>query len=128
MNNKTAKILKWAPTVLASLIIASTASMKLAAIPPLVEIYSKIGLLSWMQGLGIFELLFLTLFLLPRTLKLGFLLLTAYFGGAMAVEISHGTMFIIPGAILTLIWIAAYLRDTTIFISIQNQKRLVRSV
>ena len=102
--------------------------MKLAAAPSLVGIYSKIGLLSWLQALGAIELIFLTLFLLPRTMKLGFLLLTGYFGGAMAVELSHGSVFIAPGIILSVTWIAAYLRDASIFKSAGKQKTLVTSL
>lgn len=127
MKNKATKILKWAPSVLITLVITSGACMKLAAAPPLVEIYSKLGLLSWLPWLGVIELVFLILFLVSRTMKLGFLLLTAYFGGAMAIEISHGTVFIVPGVILTIIWIAAYLRDASVFRSVQKQKRLVTS-
>jgi hypothetical protein len=126
MKIKTTKIIKWAPSVLIALVITSGACLKLAAFPPLVSIYSKIGMLPWLQTLGVIELLFLALFLVPRTMKLGFLLLTGYFGGAMAVEISHGTIFIIPGIILTITWIAAYLRDASIFRPVQ--KRMVTSL
>jgi len=62
------------------------------------------------------------LFLYPRTIRIGFLLLTAYFGGAIAVEITHGT-FIVPAIILTLIWIAAYLRKPDIFKGIKSNKK-----
>jgi hypothetical protein len=128
MKNNTRKIIKWIPTALIALVITSGACMKLAAAPSLVDIYSKIGLLSWLQALGAIELIFLTLFLLPRTMKLGFLLLTGYFGGAMAVELSHGSVFIAPGIILSVTWIAAYLRDASIFKSAGKQKTLVTSL
>jgi len=128
MKNNTRKIIRWIPTALIALVITSGACMKLAAAPSLVDIYSKIGLLSWLQALGVIELIFLTLFLLPRTMKLGFLLLTGYFGGAMAVELSHGSVFIAPGIILSVAWIAAYLRDASIFKSAGKQKTLVTSL
>jgi hypothetical protein len=35
----------------------------------------------------------------------------------MAVEMSHGTFFIAPATILTLIWITAYLHDERLFVS-----------
>jgi len=47
-------------------------------------------------------------------MRLGFLLLTAWFGGAIAVELSHGNAFIFPAVILTILWIAAFLRDRSI--------------
>jgi hypothetical protein len=115
MKNKTKQILKWTPSVFAGIIITLGAFMKLAEAAPLVEIYSKIGLLPYLRILGISELLFVALFLWPRTMNMGFFLLTGYFGGAMAVEWSHGNFFVVPGTILSIIWIAAYLRDASLF-------------
>jgi len=94
-----------------------SACSKLAFVPQLVNIFSKIGLLSYIKILGTTELLFLSTFLWEKTRKLGLLLLTGYFGGAMAVEMSHGTFFIAPATILTLIWITAYLLDESMFVS-----------
>ena len=104
-------------TALVTLIIIMSASSKLAFVPQLVDIFSKIGLLSYLKILGVTELLFLTIFLWKKTRKLGLLLLTGYFGGAMAVEMSHGTFFIAPATILTLIWITAYLYDEKMFVT-----------
>lgn len=115
MKSKTNKMLKWAPSILASLIIVSGAFMKLTAQPQLVEVLSKAGLLPYMKLLGLAELLFVSLFLWPRSLRIGFLLLTGYFGGAMAVELSQHIFFIMPAVILALIWLAAGLRDNSLF-------------
>lgn len=117
MKNKTKIALTRTLTGLVTLIIIMSASSKLALVPQLVEIFSKIGLLSYLQILGMTELVFLALFLWNKTRKLGLLLLTGYFGGAMAVEMSHGTFFIAPATILALTWITAYLHDETIFVS-----------
>src|SRR4026207_2097559 len=100
MKNKTKIIVTRALTGLIILIIVMSASSKLAFVPQLVTIFSKIGLLSYIKILGIAELLFLSTFLWKKTRKLGLLLLTGYFGGAMAVEMSHGTFFIAPATIL----------------------------
>ena len=121
MKNKSKIILTWTLSVLIALIIGTGATMKLAGLPQLEDTFSKIGLLQYMGILGVAELSFVALFLLRRSMKIGFLLLTGYFGGAMAVEMSHGTIFIIPGAILTLIWVTAYLRDASIFKSVEQQ-------
>jgi hypothetical protein len=102
--------------------------MKLVAMPQLVELYAKIGLLPYLQILGITELVLITLFLWPRSMKIGFLLPTGYFGGAMAVEMSNGTPFIFPGTILTLVWIAAYLRDASLFSNTKNQKLTLQQI
>jgi len=118
MKSKTKNILKWLPTVAAALVIIMGACLKLSGFAPLVELYSRIGLLPVIKILGLAELLFLGLFLYSRTMKMGFLLLTAYYGGAMAVELSHGTVFIFPATILTITWIGAYLRDRSLFKSV----------
>ena len=117
MKNKAKTVAKRTFTGLVILIIVMSAASKIAFVPELVDIFSKIGLLSYIRILGITELLFLSIFLWSNTRKLGMLLLTGYFGGAMAVEMSHGTFFIAPATILTLIWITAYLYDEKIFLS-----------
>ena len=105
----------WVFAALLSLGIAIGAVLKLTEFPPLVAIYSKIGVAQYLKVLGSAELIFLMLFLFPRTMRIGFFLLTAYFGGAMAVELSHGGYFLMPGIILAFIWIVAYLRDASLF-------------
>ena len=117
MKNKTKIVLTRIVTGLVTLIIVLSATSKLASVPQLVDIFSKIGLLSYIKILGTAELLFLSIFLWRKTRKLGLLLLTGYFGGAMAVEMSHGTFFIAPATILTLIWITAYLFDEKMFVT-----------
>jgi hypothetical protein len=124
MKQNSKSIIKWAPTVIVSIIIIFSALMKLIAVPPLVEIYARIGLLDSMKILGATELILVTLFILNRTMRLGFLLLTAWFGGAMAVELSHGNVFIFPAVILTILWIAAFLRDPSILKPLAQRQAL----
>ena len=115
MKSKTNKIFKWAPSILLTLIIGAGSFMKLTTQPQLVEVFSKTGLLPYMKLLGIAEIVFVTLFLWSRTLRVGFFLLTAYFGGAMAIELSQHIFFIMPAVILALVWLAALLRDNSLF-------------
>ena len=112
--------LKWIPSILVAMVISLGAAMKLAAAPQLIEIYSKIGLLPYMKLLGASELLLTGLFLYPRSMKIGLLLITGYFGGAMAVELSHGSVFIFPATILSVVWIGAYLRNPDLFLTKQE--------
>ena len=122
MKQKIKSVLKWAPSGLAAVIITISAIMKLASVPQLVEMYSRIGMLDYLKLLGVAELVFITLFTVNRTMRIGFLLLTAYYGGAMAAELSHGNFFIFPAIILTAVWIAAFLRDPSIFTSFNKQR------
>jgi hypothetical protein len=127
MTSKTKNNLSRIPSILLSLVITAGAIMKLANAPQLVEIYSRIGLLPYLEILGITELVFLGLFLVPRTMKIGLLLLTGYYGGAMAAEMSHGTVFFMPAIILTIVWIAAYLKDASMFKIVQRQEKRLTS-
>ena len=113
--NKRKKILSLTPSVLMTVIIGGGAIMKLAAAPFLVTLYAQIGLLPYLPWLGVAELLFVALFLYSRSMNIGLLLLTGHFGGAMAVELSHGTVPFAPGIILSGVWVAAYLRSSTLF-------------
>jgi hypothetical protein len=115
MKSKTNKILKWAPSILVALIIGAGSVMKLIAQPSLIEVFSKTGLLSYMKLLGVAELVFVSLFLWSRAMRIGFFLLTAYFGGAMAIELSQHIFFIMPAVILAFIWLAAWVRDNSLF-------------
>ena len=115
MKSKTNKILRWTPSIVVTLVIVAGAFMKLTAQPQLVEVFSKAGLLPYMKLLGVTELVFVSLFLWSRTLRIGFFLMTGYFGGAMAIELSQHILFIMPAVILTLVWLAAWLRDNSLF-------------
>ena len=102
--------------------------MKLAAARNWLTSIQKSGLLRYLQILGMTELLFVVLFLWPRSMQIGFLLLTGYFGGAMAVEMANGNFFLIPGIILAIVWIAAYLRDASLFSRVQKQNRALHHI
>jgi len=114
MNDKTKNILRWLPSFVIATQLTVSAVLKFTSFPFLVQSFTEIGLVQYLKIFGSMEILLEALFLYPRTMRIGFLLLTAYFGGAMAVEITHGT-FVAPVVILTLIWIAAYLRKPEIF-------------
>jgi hypothetical protein len=114
MNNKTKNILRWLPSIVIALQLTISAILKFTGFPFIVQSLKEMGLAEYVKIFGGAELLFAILFLYPRTMKIGFLLLTSYFGGAIAVEISHGA-FVAPVIILTVIWIAAYTRKPEIF-------------
>lgn len=122
---ETNKIFKWAPSILVTLIIGAGSFMKLTAQPHLVEVFSKTGLLPYMKLLGVAELAFVSIFLWSRTLRFGVFLLTGYFSGAMAIELSQHIFFIMPVVILALVWFAAWLRDTSLFgVALKTQKTI----
>src|SRR5690606_2661415 len=91
MNTKSIKIAAIALSVLLGLLFLSSASMKLAGGETATEAAASVGLsASTYFGIGILELAFLALFLIPRTGVIGTLLMAAYMGGAIVTHLEHG--------------------------------------
>jgi hypothetical protein len=118
---KTKKIITIIVTVIASAMVVLSGVMKLMMSEQVVTTLSKVGVANYIIPLGLMEILFTVLFLIPRTMKIGFLLLSCYFAGALATELSHGTPLnaITP---LTLVWLAAFLRDKHFFLPKAQEK------
>jgi hypothetical protein len=101
------------------IIISST----LSAVIALVFMYSAYGKLSGNESmklavggasnavlLGVSELIFLVLFLIPRTSIIGSLFLMCYMGGAMAVHFVKNENIIFQTIIQSLVWIVSFIR------------------
>jgi hypothetical protein len=56
------------------------------------------------------EIMAAVLFLIPRTGILGFSLLTAYLGGAIATHLTHGISVVAPCVFMALLWIVGMIR------------------
>ena len=123
MSNKTKNILNWVPSIFIALFITMSASFKITALPLLVAHFTELHLVQYLKLFGIAELLFIVLFLNRKTMRIGCLLLTAYFGGAIAVELTNGGNMVAPVMILTIIWVAASLRKPGIFKDMSPQKQ-----
>lgn len=69
---------------------------------------------GWYLIIAIGEITAAVLFVLPKTLVLGTLLLSAYFGGAIMFHMSHPVQefsnFTVPAIILIAIWLTAWMR------------------
>lgn len=76
------------------------------------------GMGDWITILGIGELLSVILFVIPKTMRLGTLLLSAYFGGAILFHMTHPDplkqAFIGPAGIMVFIWIISWVRGNEI--------------
>lgn len=102
-------------TALAVLMAVFSGAMKLLGGPQITEVLEKVGVADSRIYLGLMEITFAALFAFPKTMKIGFILLSSYFAGALATELSHG----LPLNALTplvLVWVAAFLRDKSIFL------------
>src|SRR5579863_4031619 len=101
----------WIP----ALLIGLSGALKLSGNPKILETMTALGVGRHLRLLGIMELAFAALFVIPATMKLGFILASCYFGGAIATELSHDALKINPFLPIVLLWIGAFIRDRSIF-------------
>jgi hypothetical protein len=104
----------WVSRVFAGIItlaLTATATMKIAHVPKMVEGLTRAGIPeSAVIPIAILELTCLALYLIPRTMVLGAVLLTGYFGGAIVVHII-GKESVFPVIMIGLwVWGGIYFR------------------
>ncbi|MBI4945189.1 MAG: DoxX family protein [Bacteroidetes bacterium] len=121
--SKARKITGWILVGLLSAFIIMTGVIKLISHEDSepAQNFIKWGLEGKLMLIGIAELISIILFLIPKTSSLGVLLLSGYFGGAIATHLEHGISFIFPAIILLLIWIANYLRNPEMLASFRKK-------
>ena len=117
-NNKIMNIKKIITIIVAALAVLLpifSGIMKLTGNPEAIDILTKMEVIDHINLLGLMEITFALLFIYPKTMKVGFALLTCYFAGAIATELSHASPLnaVMP---IVLVWIAAFLRDKTVFL------------
>ena len=101
----------WIP----ALMIGLSGVLKLTGNPKIVEAMTTLGVGRHLRLLGVMELAFAALFVVPATMKIGFLLASCYFAGAIATELSHDVLKANPFIPIVLLWIGAFIRDRSIF-------------
>ena len=116
MSTKTKKILSIILLAVPSLMVLFSGAMKLSGSEQVVTGLSKIGYGSLVPVLGIAEFIFVALLWMPKTWKIGFLLLLSYLGGAAAIEVMGG-----KGAValtfIALLWAGAYFKNSSMLVS-----------
>jgi hypothetical protein len=100
----------WVP----ALLIGLSGVMKLTGNSKVVEAMTALGVRRYVTWLGVMELAFAALFVIPATFKLGFVLASCYFAGAIATELSHDALKVNPFIPIVLLWIGAFIRDRSI--------------
>jgi len=116
MQDKTKKIIAVAAGAVASAIAIVKAVPIIVGPKDIVDHFTELGFAEYMKYMGSFIILMVILFWIPKTHRIALLFLTAYFGGALSADISHHTPCYIILIILSLFWIAAYLRDKSTFV------------
>ena len=109
------KAVLWTGRVFTALPVATllfSAAGKFSGSPELAKGFEHLG---WPIGLafalGVVELVATVLYAIPRTSVLGAILITGYFGGAIATHVRIGEPFILQALFGVLAWGGLYLRD-----------------
>ena len=79
-------------TWISALIIALSGVAKLVGNAQVVQTMTALGVGRYVRVLGVMELAFARSFVIPATFRLGFLLASCYFGGAIATELWHDAL------------------------------------
>ena len=111
------KLAKNIALVVSSLLVAFTIFGKLARSPQVVEQMEPLGLKEELYLLAAIEIVALALYIFPKTINVGFFLLTAYYGGAIAVNLNNPANTLPAIIFLALIWIATFIRKPELFTS-----------
>jgi hypothetical protein len=121
MCNKRKNSLKMLPSFIAVSLLIISGGLKISGYHPMRLHFVELGVDDYLSVLGATEIIFGLLFLHPLTTRLGLLLLTAYFGGAIAMEIPY-SMVAGPAVPLVLIWVAAFVRQRSLFVGERKEK------
>ncbi len=107
--NKQKKIIGWVITFLATIMPAWGVIGKFTNVP-MQEHMTSLGYGDWLSIIAIGELIAVVLFVLPKTGKIGILLMSALMGGAIAAHMGHGESFVMQSIVLILAWVATFIR------------------
>lgn len=80
----------------------------------------QMKLSDWAVIIPVGEIISAILFLVPKTNKLGTLLLSSYMGGAIIIHMTTATSIAMPTVVLILVWVVAFLRNPAMF-SLKNK-------
>jgi hypothetical protein len=107
---------------LVSAALLGASATKFARVAPVVTQLNGFGFNgSWVTLLGVIELASVLALIVPRTRALGLLLVTGYFGGAIATHIQHQQLPTSPALLLTLCWLGVWLRHPIAFWSLAGR-------
>ena len=114
------RVVGWVLNGLIGALLLFAGSMKVfgSAPPELVENMAKLGLSGQMKLIGAGELLTALLLLIPRTVSLGVLLASGFWGGVICAHMTQHETYIPWALALILTWAGAFLRDPRVLGSV----------
>ena len=117
--NKTTRIFSIILMAIPSIVLIMGGVMKIIGAEPesVMQFLTKMGFGNYITVLGLTELIIAGLFMYPKTNKIGFLLASCYFAGALCLEIAGGQV-IASSIFLAILWIGMFLRNKEVFLSV----------
>ena len=109
--------------IIAYIIIFITIFGKVTQQPETMEPMIKMGLQNHLNFLIFIETIALVLFIIPKTFNIGFFLINAYYGGAIAVNLKSPNETIPALVVLTLIWVLTFIKKPKLFIKLDNENK-----
>ena len=111
----TLKNLGWVLTILVSVMLGSSALSKLLGTKEMIDNFTFMNLLPYLDLLGMVELAGVIMFIVPKTSKYGTVLLSSYLSGAVAIHLAMmgGQGIFIPFLLGLLVWSSYCLREHT---------------
>jgi len=110
--SKTRKIAGWIIAGLLTTLYLFSASGKLFMHPEQME---QLHLGNWRIIIALGEIGSAILFLIPKTNKLGTLLLSSYMGGAIIIHMTGGMSIVMPAVVLILVWLVGFIRNPDLY-------------
>lgn len=102
-------------SALATLFLVFDSTIKLIAIQPVIDASIRLGYRpESMFGIGVILLLCVAVYVIPRTSRIGAVLLTGYLGGAIATHVRAGSTWfetLFPVGVAAFVWGGLVLRD-----------------
>jgi uncharacterized membrane protein YphA (DoxX/SURF4 family) len=124
MQTKTKKIVNIIATAIPAMMVLLSGFMKLAGAKSVVDKLSAMGVGPYIPLFGVMEIVFAILFIIPKTMRLGFVLLSCYFAGAIATDLSHGGSIANALIPVSLVWIGMFVRDKSAFVPFTKQMQV----
>lgn len=104
----------WAMTLLFCLPMAGSIFGKLSKSQETLDMFASHNIADWITIIGIGEIIALVLFIVPQTMRLGAMMLAAYFGGAIMFHMAHPneelTAFTAPTVFLIIVLTISWVR------------------
>ena len=117
MSPNAQRITGWVLTGLVGLFMIGVSGVpKFTGFPDMDKMMEKMGIpLSILPTIGVLEIGFTIIYLIPRTSFLGAILMTGYLGGAVFTHMRVGEPWFFPIIIGVLAWVGLALRQPMIF-------------